>query len=115
MRFLLVWRNEGEKTMKKSKARTKPAAIKKPARPAKPVGKMGRERTPARKAIAAREPAERDFLAVAIADLAAITRELREIANDLRELMGESEETGSDVEAVVITEVENPEDLEKET
>jgi hypothetical protein len=106
--------SEGEKTMKKSKVRTKPAPIKKPARPAKPVGKMV-ERPPARKVIAAPEPAERDFLAEAIADLAAITADLREIANDLRNLMGESGETGSDVEAVVITEVENPEGLEGES
>ncbi len=101
--------------MKKLKVRTKPAATKKPAKAAKRVAKMARERAPARKAIAAREPAERDFLAVAIADLAAITGELREIANDLRDLMGESEEPGSDVEAVVITEVENPEGLEGES
>jgi hypothetical protein len=47
--------------------------------------------------------------------LAAITADLREIANDLRNLMGESGETGSDVEAVVITEVENPEGLEGES
>jgi hypothetical protein len=76
---------------------------------------MARERATAQKAIAAREPAERDSLAVAIADLAAITAELREIANDLRDMMGASEEAGSDVEAVVITEVENPEGPEGES
>ncbi len=32
---------------------------------------------------------------------------LREIANDLRDLMGEREGIGPDVEAVVITEVES--------
>lgn len=101
--------------MKKSKARTKPAAAKKPATPAKRVGKMAPGVAPTRKVIAARERPERNFLAEAIADLAAITAELREIANDLRDLMSESEETGSDVEAVLITEVENPEGSEGES
>jgi hypothetical protein len=111
-------RSAGEKTMKKSKVMTKPAATKKPAKAAKRVAKMARRRAPVQKPIAAREPAERGSLAEAMADLAAITAELREIANDLRSLMGESdesEETGSGVEAVVITEVENPEDLEEES
>jgi hypothetical protein len=104
-----------EKTMKKSKARTKPAATKKPAKAAKRVAKMARGRATAQKAIAAGEPAERDSLAEAIANLTAITAELREIANDLRDLIGEREETGPDVEAVVITEVENPGGLEGES
>ncbi len=104
--------------MKKSKVMTKPAATKKPAKAAQRVAKMAPSRAPVQKPIAAREPAERDSLAEAMADLAAITAELREIANDLRSLMGasdESEETGSGVEAVVITEVENPEGLEEES
>ena len=101
--------------MKKSKVRTKTVATKKPAKTAKRVAKMARGKVTAQKAIAATEPAERDSLAEAIADLAAITAELREIANDLRDLMGEREETGPDVEAVVITEVENPEGLEGES
>jgi len=101
--------------MKKSKVRTKPAATKKPAKAAKRLAKMVRGRATAQKAIAARGPAERDSLAEAIADLVVITAELREIADDLRDLMGEREETRPDVEAVVITEVENPEDLEGES
>ena len=53
-----------------------------------------------------------DLLAEAIADLAAIAAELRQIADDLRDLMSRSEEP--EVDALVITEVENPESLEEE-
>src|SRR5512146_2849089 len=114
MRFLLLANSE-EKTVKKSKVRTKPAATRKPAKPAKPIGKIARGRPHAPKAGAVGALAEGNFLAEAIADLAAITAELRGIANDLRDLIGESEGTGPGVEAVVITEVESPEGPEEES
>lgn len=101
--------------MKKSKVRTKPAATRKPARPAKPIGKIARGKLRASKAVVAGGPAEGSFLAEAIVDLAAITAELRGIANDLRDLIGEGEEAGSGVEAVVIAEVDSPEGLEEES
>jgi hypothetical protein len=107
-----------EKTVKKSKVRTKPAGTRKPAKPAKsakPIGKMARGGPRAAKAGAAGGVSPLNFLAEAIADLAAITGELRGIANDLRDLIGEGEAPGSDLEAVVITEVEGPEGPEQES
>jgi hypothetical protein len=101
--------------VKKSKVRTKPAKTRKTARPAKPIGKMARGASRAAKASAVGRLAEESFLAEAIADLAAISAELRGIANDLRDMIGESEATGPDVEAVVIAEVENPEGPEEES
>ena len=100
--------------MKTSKVvKRKPAATKKSAKTAKPVAKAPRKRTPVQ--AAAGQLAERGFLAKAIADLAAITRELRAIAKDLRDMVSESGETGSNVESVVIAEVENPEAFEEES
>jgi hypothetical protein len=112
---VLASRKDEEKTVKKSKVRTKPAATRKPARPAKPIGKIARGKLPGSKAVVAGGLAERSLLAEAIANLAAIAAELRGIANDLRDLIGESEEAGSGVEAVVIAEVESPEGLEEES
>jgi hypothetical protein len=112
---ILASRKDEETTVKKSKVRTKPAATRKPARPAKPIKKIAGGQPRAAKASAAGRLAEENLLAEAIADLAAITAELRGIANDLRELISESEEPGSGVEAVLITEVDSPEGPEEES
>jgi len=101
----------------------KPTAkvVKKPAKTAKPVAKTiprkPAPRKPApRKATAAKEPANRDSLAAAVAGLAAIAAELREVVGELRDFMAEGQATRpEEVEAVIITEVENPEDFEEES
>ena len=111
---VLAGRKDEEITVKKSKVRTKPAATRKPARPAKPIRKIAGAGPRAAKASAGGGFAEGNLLAEAIADLAAITAELRGIANDLRELISESEEPGSGVEAVLITEVDSPEGPQEE-
>ena len=100
--------------MKKSKIRKKLATTRKAPRPAKPLRKIARGKLRVPKAAAA-GLIENSLLAEAIADLAAITAELRGIATDLRDLMGESEETGPGVEAVVISEIESPESAEEES
>ncbi len=98
--------------MKKTTAK----AIKKPAKTAKPVAKKITSKPSPRKTIAAKEPANRDALAAVVADLAEIAAELREVVGDLRDFMAEAEETGPEqVEAVIVTEVENPEDFEEES
>jgi hypothetical protein len=76
---------------------------------------MARGASRAAKADAVVRFAEESLLAEAIADLAAISTELRGIANDLRDMIGGSEATGPGVEAVVIAEVENPEGPEEES
>jgi hypothetical protein len=53
-----------------------------------------------------------DLLGEAISALAAIAAELRQITDDLRDLMGRRQEP--EVDALVITEVQNPEGLEEE-
>jgi fumarate hydratase class II len=53
-----------------------------------------------------------DSLAEAISALAAIAAELRQIADDLRDLMGGRQEP--EVDALVITEVESQESQEEE-
>jgi len=96
--------------MKKRTAKT----IKKPAKTAKPVAKKITSKPTPRKTVAAREPANRDALAAAVADLAAIAAELRDVVGELRDFMTEGEETGpEEIEAVIITEVENPEEEEE--
>jgi fumarate hydratase class II len=65
-----------------------------------------------RKASAVRQPAGMDSLAEAVADLAVIAAELRQVTDDLRDLMSESE---PEVGELIIAEVENPENLEEET
>jgi hypothetical protein len=99
--------------MKKTKPKTKPVAVKKPATRHKRVTKIREAAAPARKAPAVREPSAVNLLADAIADLAAIAMELRQIADDLRELMSQSDEP--EVGELVITEIENPESLEEES
>ena len=90
--------------------------IKKPAKTAKPVAKKIPSKPAPRKATAAKEPANRDSLAAAVADLAAIAAELREVVGELRDFMAEGQETRpEEVEAVIITDVENPEDFEEES
>lgn len=98
--------------MKKRTAKT----IKKPAKTAKPVAKTITKKPAPRKTIAAKESANRDSLVAAVADLAAIAAELREVVDELRDFMAEGQETGpEEVEAVIVTEVENPEDFEEES
>jgi hypothetical protein len=94
--------------MKKQKTKTKPVAAGKPAKTAKtnPRAAAGR------KAPAASGAAGMDSLREAISALAAIAAELRQIADDLRDVMGRRQEP--EVDALVITEVENPEGLEEE-
>ena len=99
--------------MKKPKVRTKPVAAKKPVKAAKRVAKTNQAAAAARKGSAARGSAGMDLLAGAIEALAAIAAELRQIADDLRDLMGGGQEP--EVDALVITEVENPKSLEEES
>ncbi|HVA41020.1 MAG TPA: hypothetical protein VNF49_10170 [Candidatus Binataceae bacterium] len=99
--------------MKKPKVGTKPITAKKPATAAKRVVKTRPAVAAARKPRAARESGRMDLLAEAIATLAAIAAELRQIADDLRDLMGGGEEP--EVEALLVTEVETPEGLEEES
>ena len=98
--------------MKKPKVRTKPVAAKKPARIAKRVVKTRPPASTARKPPAGKPSEGMDLLADAVGALAAIAAELRQIADDLRDLSGGDEEP--EVEALVVTEVETPEGLEEE-
>jgi hypothetical protein len=111
---LAYWRVRREKAaMKNSKVRTNPVAAKKPAKAAKRAAKTNPAAAAARKARAARNSAGMDSLAEAIAALAAIAAELHQIADDLRDLIARPEEP--EVDTLVITQVENPENLEEES
>jgi hypothetical protein len=99
--------------MKKPKPRTKAVAAKKPAKGIERGAKAKQPAAAPRKASAARQPAGMDSLAEAVADLAAIAAELRQVTDDLRDLMSEPEEP--EVGELIIAEVENPENLEEET
>lgn len=100
--------------MKKTKPRTKPVVAKQPAKAHKRVAKTNQAAAAtAWEAPSARESAGMDLLAEAIAGLAAIAAELRQIADDLRDLMGGPEQP--ELDALVITEVESPEGPEEES
>jgi fumarate hydratase class II len=99
--------------MKKTKPRTKPVVAKQLAKAHKRVAKTNQAAAAARKIPSARESAGIDLLAEAIASLAAIATELRQIADDLRDLMGGPEQP--ELDALVITEVESPEGPEEES
>jgi hypothetical protein len=99
--------------MKKPKLKTKPVTAKKPAKANARGAKLKPTVAVSRKASAARQPAGMDSLAEAIADLAAIAAELRQVADDLRDFLGGPEE--SEVGELIITEVEDPESPEGET
>ena len=97
--------------MKKPKTKTKPVAAGKPAKTAKRPAKTNPRAAAGRKAPAASGAAGMDLLGEAISALAAIAAELHQITDDLREVMGRRQEP--EVDALVITEVENPEGLEE--
>jgi hypothetical protein len=98
--------------LKKAKTTGKPAARK---RSAAAVGAKVKARggKAARRAPAATKPAG-ELLDGAVADLVAITEELRELVVELRALIRreEQEEEGEGEVTMVITEGEGPEDLE---
>ena len=99
--------------MKKPKSTTKPVAAKKPAKGIERGAKAKAAVAAPRKVSAVRQPPGMDSLAEAVADLAVIAAELRQVTDDLCDLMSESEEP--EVGELIIAEVENPENLEEET
>jgi hypothetical protein len=99
--------------VKKPKVRTKPIAAKKQTKIAKLAVKTRPAGPASRKPSANNPPEGINLLADAIATLAAIAAELRQITDDLRNLRGGKEEP--EVEALVVTEVETPEGFEEES
>ena len=95
--------------MKKITPRTKPATEKK-AKTAKRGAKMKPVAAGARKASGTQAPGM-DSLAETIRMLGALVAELRQIADDLRDLMTAGEEP--EVDALVVTEIEGSEALEE--
>jgi len=84
----------------------KPAAVKKIAQTAKRAAKMKPAAARTRRASGTRASGM-DSLAEAIAVLGALVAELRQIADDLRDLMTAEEEP--EVDALVVTEVDSSE------
>ena len=103
--------------MKKGQAKIKPAIAKGPVRAAKakkPATRTAQAKPTSQGAAEVRQTLNQDFLAAALADLVQIAADQRELLTDIRDLLAEQEEEEPEegVEAVVIAEAENPEDLE---
>lgn len=104
--------------MKKGKAKIKPAIAKGPVRAAKarkPATRTAQAKPSSQGAAEARQTLNQDFLGAALADLVQIAADQRELLTDIRDLLAErkeEEQPEEGVEAVVIAEAENPEDLE---
>lgn len=92
--------------MKKAKSRTHSASPKRKPAPTKARTKARPGRAAAaRRATGVRDSAGMDMMAESIAELAAIAAELRQIADDLRDMMAaRGEEEGE--ESIVIAELE---------
>jgi fumarate hydratase class II len=90
--------------MKKTKSRKGSASSNRTSSSAKARAKVKPGRTAAARRAPVREPAGMDMLAESIAELAAIAAELRQIADDLRDMMASDGEEGE--ENIVVAEIE---------